>query len=87
MIDLKNGFHHVGIKKDHQKYVGFFWKGHFYVWQVLAFGIKIAPYYFNKILHLVLTFLQNQNIRSSIFVDDFLIMMLKSVTTDHKEFV
>ena len=57
------------------------------MWQVLPFGVKCAPYYFNKILRPVVEFFRVQNIRNSLFVDDFLIMMRKMFTTDHSEFV
>ena len=47
-IDLENGFHHVQIKKEHHKCLCIYWKGRFYNWTVLPFGVKCAPYYFNK---------------------------------------
>ena len=74
-IDLENVFHHVPVKLIHQKYLGFFWKGHYYVWCVLAFGIKSALYFFNKILRPVLTFLRENGICGALFVDDFLFMI------------
>ena len=86
-IDLENGFHHVEIKKEFQKYLGFQWSGRFYVWTVLAFGIKSAPYFFYKILRPVVTFFRQNGIRNALFVDDFLIMMKDMYVTDHTEFV
>ena len=86
-IDLKNGFHYVPVKRRYQKYLGFKWKGECFVWCVLAFGIKSAPYYFNKILRPIVSFLRGQHIRNTVFVDDFLVMMRKMCCTDHKEFV
>ena len=86
-IDLKSGFHHVKIQVQYHKYLGFYWNGDFFVWQVLLFGVKCVPYYFNKILRPVVEFFRVQNIRNSLFVDDFLIMMRKMFTTDHSEFV
>ena len=53
---------------------------------MLAFGIKSAPFYFNKVLRPVVKFLRNQGIRNTVFVDDFLLMMQKLCATDHIEF-
>ena len=47
-IDLKNGFHHVKIDSKYRKYLSFSWNNKFYVWCVLPFGVKCAPYYFHK---------------------------------------
>ena len=44
-MDLKDGFHHIFIHPDHQQYLGFTWRGRFYVWQFLPFGISCAPYF------------------------------------------
>ena len=86
-IDLEHGFHHVGIKKEFQCYLGFKWKNRYFVWCVLAFGIKSVPFYFYKILRPVVMFLRENGIRNSLFVDDFFIMMNKCHTTDHIDFV
>ena len=38
-INLKDGFHHVKIHPEFQKYLSIYWKGNNYVWQVLPFGV------------------------------------------------
>jgi hypothetical protein len=47
-FDLKLGYHHINIRDDFQKYLGFSWekngKFHFYVFSVLRFGISSAPF-------------------------------------------
>ena len=86
-IDLKNGFHHVKVQPKYHKYLAFQWNGEFYVWQVLAFGIRSAPYFFNKILRPVVSFLRQQGIRNSVFVDDFIVLLRTLCATDHKDFV
>jgi hypothetical protein len=47
-LDLKSGFHHIPINKNDQEYLGFQFKGKFYKWTVLPFGLKISPYVFAK---------------------------------------
>ena len=86
-IDLENGFHHVPVQFCDQKYLGFRWKNRYFVWTVLAFGIKCAPYYFNKVLRPVVCFLRENGIRNALFVDNFLILMRALCVTDHRDFV
>ena len=85
-IDLEQGFHHVPIAPEFQTYLGFKWKGHYFVWQYLPFGVSCAPYYFYKCVRPVVRYLRQNNIRLSSFVDDFLLMMRKLEATDHIDF-
>ena len=85
-IDLKDGFHHVGIHKHFQTYVGFKWRGEYFVWQFLPFGIACAPYFFNKVLQPVVEYLRVNDVRVAPFVDDFLIMENQSCMTDRRDF-
>ena len=86
-VDLESGFHHLPVKIEFQTFLGFYWNGDYYLWCVLAFGIKSAPYFFNKVLRPVLAFLRGNNIRSALFVDDFLFMIKHLVLTDQREFM
>ena len=85
--DLKNGFHHVPIHVDDWKYLGFCWRGQFYVYCVLPFGLKCSPYFFYKFLRPVVCFLREHGIRVVIYVDDCLLMAEPSCATDHTEFL
>jgi hypothetical protein len=46
--DIKSGYHHVKAHKDIQKYLGLSWKGQYFVWKVLPFGLNTAPFIFQK---------------------------------------
>ncbi len=61
-LDLESGFHHVKFNPLARKYVAFYWQGKFYMWRVLPFGIKCAPYYLYKILRPVISYLRNQGV-------------------------
>ena len=37
----------TGVSHIH---LGISWRGQYYVWHSLCFGVSIAPYYFNKII-------------------------------------
>ena len=43
-IDHKNGYHHVPIYEDSWKFFVVFWKGIYYVFAVLPFGLKCSPF-------------------------------------------
>ena len=50
-FDLKSGYHHVDICREHWKYLGFSWGGQYYVFTVLPFGLSSACYIFTKMVH------------------------------------
>ena len=53
-FDLKSGYHHVDIHKQHWKYLGFaWWEGpvlQYYVLRVLPFNLATTFYLFTKLL-------------------------------------
>jgi hypothetical protein len=86
-FDLRNGYHHVPVHKIDQQFLGIKWKGSYYVWQVLPFGLSCSSWYFCKTVRPVIQFLREQNIRITSYVDDLLLMCNDDVLTDHREFV
>ena len=53
--DLKSGYHHVDIFRDHRKYLALSWdfgKGHtrYYQLTVLSFGLSSAPFIFYQVV-------------------------------------
>ncbi len=84
-VDLQDGFFHVPVHRDFQKYLGFCWRGQYYVWCVLPQGLACSPYYFYKILRPVVQYLRENNLRINLWVDDFLLMCQPGVATDHKD--
>ena len=53
-FDLKSGYHHVDIHRQHQKYLGFAWDmgdgPQHYMFKVLPFGLATACYIVSKLL-------------------------------------
>ena len=82
-LDVKDGFHHIPLNASFQTYIGIAWRGKFYVWCVLCFGVSIAPYYFNKVIRPVAKYLRINNICLAYFVDDFLLMIRKHLVQQH----
>ena len=70
--DIKNGFHHIGISPEDQKFLGFQFEGQYYTWCVLPFGATFSPYFFSKTLRPVVQYLRQNDIKAVCYVDDFI---------------
>ena len=69
-FDLKSGYFHVEIDKSFHKFLGFEWENQFYMYRVLPFGLKTAPYVFTKVLRPLVTKLRQNNINFVLYLDD-----------------
>ena len=73
-FDLKSGYHHVDIYRDHWQYLGFAWgngeKLKYYVFKVLPFGLATACYAFTKLLRPLVKYWRSQGLRVIIYLDD-----------------
>lgn len=84
-VDLKDGFHHVPVHRDFQDFLGFQWCGHYYVWQVLPFGLSASPYFFCKTLRPVIEYLRLKGIRLLAYMDDILILAEPELIDEHTQ--
>jgi hypothetical protein len=82
-VDLKDGFLHVPINKEYRDLLGFAWKGSYYRFARLPFGLCFSPFYFAKLIRPVVVFLRSLDIRVVAFVDDFILMSEPHTFTDH----
>lgn len=73
--DIKDGFFHVPVHKNFRQYLGFKWNNNYYVWCVLVFGLCCSPYYFNKIVRPVVSYLRQNGLRVTVLVDDFYLLL------------
>ena len=74
-FDLKSGYHHVDIFKDHQKFLAFSWTYNdgstkYFQFTVLPFGLSSAPYIFTKLLKPIVKKWGSQGNSIVIFLDD-----------------
>ena len=69
-FDLKSGYHHVDIAKEHWKYLGFAWEGKYYCFRSLPFGLSTAPFLFNKLVRVMVKYWRAQGIKCMMFFDD-----------------
>lgn len=73
-FDLSSGYHHLSVNPLHHPYLGFSWflngKLSYFVFSVLPFGLRSAPYIFTKLLRPLFTFWRSQGLRIVVFLDD-----------------
>ena len=69
-LDLSSGYHHLDIRKDCWTYLGFEWRGQYYVFTQLPFGLAPACWAFTKLTREVLRPWRRQGWRCSGYIDD-----------------
>lgn len=72
-LDQEQGYYHVGLHQDSKKCMGFEWKGKFYVYNVISFGLKPSAYVFTKVVLQVVAFLREQGHTILSYIDDALL--------------
>eukprot|EP00904_Undaria_pinnatifida_P011838 jgi/Undpi1/7785/HiC_scaffold_23.g10258.m1 len=73
-IDHKAGYHHVALSTESWQYLGFEWKGEFYVFTVLAFGWCSAPVIYASLSEAVARYLRSRDIPTLTWIDDFYVV-------------
>lgn len=79
-LDLESGFHHVSIHPESRDLLGFEWKGTWYRWTVLPFGLCSSPYVFCKTMRVLLQALRAHGHRVNGYVDDILAASASATT-------
>ena len=73
-FDLKSGYHHISIRSDHQKFLGFCWKyqgtNSFFRFKVLPFGLSTAPYVFTKVVRPLVEKWRSEGKHIVVYLDD-----------------
>ena len=73
-LDIKNSFFHIPLNNKYYKYVSFTWKGKYYSWLVLPFGLCSSPYYWSKCNRAVVKHIRHIcGISTVCYVDDYLV--------------
>ena len=74
-IDLTNAYWHFPIIPSHRKYLGIRWAGRLFRWTVLPFGLRTAPYTFQKALKSLDIYISDTlGLRHLRYLDDLLFM-------------
>ena len=74
-FDLKAGYHHIDIVKEHQELLGFSFLDHtgqkrYFKFSVLPFGLKTAGLVFTKVLRELVKVWRFAQIQAVVFLDD-----------------
>ena len=72
--DNRQSYHHIDIKLEHQKYLGFAWqinwKVRYFVFTVLPVGLSSAPFIFTRTERVLLKHWREKNVKICCFLDD-----------------
>ena len=81
-FDLKPRYHYIDIAEIHHRYLGFSWKGKYFVFTVLPFGLSTACCLFTKLMHLLVCYWRGQGLRVVVYLDDGLCAVTGLVTAE-----
>ena len=70
--DLTFGYYHVSLHPDSRRFVGFHWKGVYYQYICLPFGLSTAPWVFLKVIRELVMYWRTKGINILPYLDDFL---------------
>jgi hypothetical protein len=68
--DYSKGYHHLDIHPDFWQFLGFEWKGSFYVYTCLPFGLASGPWAFTKLTKELVNRWRRMGHRCSPYIDD-----------------
>jgi hypothetical protein len=71
-LDLKSGYHHCDMHEEFWQYLGFAWRGKYYVFTQLPFGLSIACWAFTKLMRQLLRKWRAAGHRCTGYIDDSL---------------
>ncbi len=80
-LDLANGYYNQLMGKAAFPFLGFQWRGRYYVFKVLPFGLSTAPWCFTKLMRQVVGALRAVGIRLIHYIDDFLVLVPLTMTS------
>ncbi len=72
--DLEAGYQHVSMEEASTPALGFQWKGAFFKFLVLPFGLSTAPYVFQRIMLTAAGVLRRKGIRVIVYLDDWMLL-------------
>jgi hypothetical protein len=73
--DLTSGYYHVPLHSDSRRFVGFQWKGVFYQYNCLPFGLSTSPWVFSKIIRELVMYWMAKGINILPYLDDLLFLI------------
>jgi hypothetical protein len=71
ILDISSAFHHIQMHHGSWKYLGFKFRGQYYHWRSLPFGLKTAPVVFSKVVQPIVGLWRRRGFRVLQYLDDF----------------
>jgi hypothetical protein len=73
--DLTSGYYDVALHPHSRRFVGFCWKGVYYQYNCLPFGLSTAPWVFSKVIRELVMYWRAKGINILPYLDDFLFLI------------
>ena len=73
-LDLKDAYFHVLVRHSDRKFLRFDWKGRTFQFNVLPFGLSLAPWAFTRLTRELAIHFRAKGIRIRMYLDDWLIL-------------
>ena len=75
--DLASGYSHVALHPDSRRFVGLKWKGKYYQYNCLLFGLSTALWVFSKVIRELVMYWRAREINILPYLDDFLFLIIR----------
>jgi hypothetical protein len=73
--DIISAYYHVSLHPDSRRFVGFNWKGIYYQYNCLPFGLSTAPWVFSKVIRELVMYWRAKGINILPYLDDLLFLI------------
>jgi hypothetical protein len=74
--DLTSGYYHAALHPESRRFVGFKWKGIYFQYKCLPFGLSAAPWVFSKFIRELVMFWRSKEINILLYLDYFLFLIM-----------
>jgi hypothetical protein len=74
--NLTSGYYHVALHPDSRRFVGLRWKGKYYQYKCLPFGLSTSSWVFSKVIRELVMYWRARGINILPYLDDFLFRMM-----------
>ena len=73
--ELTSGYYNAALHPDSRRFVGFKWKGIYYQYNCLPFGLSTAPWVFSKVIRELVRYWRAKRSYTLPYLDDILFLI------------
>ena len=74
--DLTSRYYHVALHPNSRRFVGFKWKGKYYQYICLPFGLSIALWVLSKVIRELVMYWRSRGVNILPYLDDFIFLIM-----------